>query len=102
MVSASSSSLLLEGIRADFLEDTASFRILPRIFYSEEYTFFGHSPGGTWHGGDVAVVLWFVDRPWVLLYFFGSGLALVCGIMSGMRLKRARFTHVEEGILHGQ
>nr|POE77836.1 inositol phosphoceramide mannosyltransferase 3 [Quercus suber] len=31
--------------------------ILPQVFYSEEYTFFGHSPGGTWHEGDVAVVL---------------------------------------------
>ena len=42
-------------------------RILPLEFYSEEYTFFGHSPGGTWHGDDVAVVLWLVDRPWVLI-----------------------------------
>jgi hypothetical protein len=23
--------------------------------------------GGTWHGADVAVVLWFFERPWVLL-----------------------------------
>ncbi|KAK5172029.1 uncharacterized protein LTR77_003666 [Saxophila tyrrhenica] len=39
--------------------------ILPQEFYSEQYTFFGHSPGGTWHEGDVAVVLWFAARPWV-------------------------------------
>lgn len=32
-------------------------RILPQQLYSEEFTFFGHSPGGTWHGKDVAVVL---------------------------------------------
>ncbi|KAH7345805.1 nucleotide-diphospho-sugar transferase [Pyrenochaeta sp. MPI-SDFR-AT-0127] len=34
-----------------------TFVILPQVFYSEEYTFFGHSPGGTWHGSDVAMVL---------------------------------------------
>ena len=37
--------------------------VLPRDFYSEKYTFFGHSPGGTWHGEDVAIVLWLVARP---------------------------------------
>ena len=42
--------------------------ILPRQFYSEEYTFFGHRKGGTWHGKDVAVVLWTIDRPWVVLF----------------------------------
>ena len=41
--------------------------VLPLPFYSEEYTFFGHSQGGTWHGKDVAVVLWIVAHPWVLL-----------------------------------
>ncbi|KAI4953701.1 hypothetical protein J4E91_002549 [Alternaria rosae] len=46
--------------------DPTSFLVLPRIFYSEEYTFFGHKPGGSWHGSDVAVVLWFVDRPWAI------------------------------------
>lgn len=39
--------------------------VLPQEFYSEAYTFFGHSPGGTWHGKDVAVILWLVDRPWL-------------------------------------
>jgi len=43
------------------------FFVLPQIFYSEEFTFFGHRPGGTWHGRDVFVILWFVDRPWVLV-----------------------------------
>jgi inositol phosphorylceramide mannosyltransferase catalytic subunit len=38
------------------------FAILPQEFYSEQYTFFGHRPGGTWHEGDVAVVLWLVGR----------------------------------------
>ena len=50
-------------------------RILPLEFYSEEYTFFGHSPGGTWHGEDVAVVLWLVDRPWVLVLVVGTMLS---------------------------
>ncbi|SMY29113.1 unnamed protein product [Zymoseptoria tritici ST99CH_1A5] len=40
-------------------QDTSdAWFVLPRDFYSEEYTFFGHSPGGTWHGQDVATVLW--------------------------------------------
>jgi hypothetical protein len=47
--------------------DSKAFFVLPQIYYSEQYTFFGHSPGGTWHGGDVAVVLWFVEKPWALL-----------------------------------
>jgi hypothetical protein len=50
-----------------YAADPKAFFVLPQIYYSEQYTFFGHSPGGTWHGGDVAVVLWFVGKPWVLL-----------------------------------
>ena len=84
------------------LTDTANFRVLPQIFYSEEYTFFGHSPGGTWHGSDVAVVLWLVDRPWVLLCVLGSCAALAMGIMNGMRLKKLRYHHIEAGILHAE
>ena len=49
--------------KKDYNEDMTY--VLPDEFYSEKYTFFGHSPGGTWHGEDVAVVLWLVDRPWV-------------------------------------
>lgn len=45
--------------------DPNSVLVLPREFYSEEFTFFGHSPGGMWHGKDVAVILWLVDRPWI-------------------------------------
>ncbi|GAB7365608.1 hypothetical protein MBLNU230_g6677t1 [Neophaeotheca triangularis] len=40
--------------------------VLPQEFYSEKYTFFGHGPGGTWHGQDVAVVLWFVAHPFAV------------------------------------
>ncbi|KAF2222537.1 nucleotide-diphospho-sugar transferase [Elsinoe ampelina] len=40
--------------------------ILPEMFYSEKYTFFGHSPGGTWYGNDVMVVLWVIDRLWII------------------------------------
>jgi len=39
--------------------------VLPEEFYAEKYTSFGHSPGGTWYGKDVAVVLWLIDRPWL-------------------------------------
>jgi mannosyltransferase OCH1-like enzyme len=49
----------------DFNHD--SVHVLPQEFYSEKYTFFGHSPGGTWHGKDVAVILWLVDRPWIFV-----------------------------------
>ncbi|KAI7534812.1 hypothetical protein KC331_g12358 [Hortaea werneckii] len=56
--------------------------VLPQEFYSEQYTFFGHSPGGTWHGPDVAVVLWIVDHPWVLVVF-----AVVCLVLLRFCLK---------------
>lgn len=46
--------------------DEDSVFVLPLEFYSEEYSFFGHSPGGTWHGNDVAVILWLVAQPWVV------------------------------------
>jgi hypothetical protein len=39
------------------LLEADAFFVLPQIFYSEKYTFFGHSPGGTWHESDVATVL---------------------------------------------
>ncbi|KAJ4982952.1 putative glycosyl transferase [Stagonosporopsis vannaccii] len=71
-------------------DGTASFRILPRIFYSEEYTFFGHSPGGTWHGNDVTVVLWLVQRPWLLLVVAASCLVFAFGLMRGFRHRTIR------------
>lgn len=49
-----------------------AFFVLPQIFYSEQYTFFGHSPGGTWHGSDVAVILWFVGHPWAIASVLAS------------------------------
>lgn len=80
--------------------DAAGFRVLPRIFYSEEYTFFGHSPGGTWHGGDVGVVLWLVDRPWVVLCAFGGSLTLLLGLLSGLKLRRRRCQLIERDAYH--
>ncbi|KAF2844696.1 glycosyltransferase family 32 protein [Plenodomus tracheiphilus IPT5] len=63
-----------------------TFFVLPRIFYSEEYTFFGHSPGGTWHGSDVATVLWFVDHPLVTVCVLPCVAAvLACMHMRGRR-----------------
>ncbi|KAH8689462.1 nucleotide-diphospho-sugar transferase, partial [Talaromyces proteolyticus] len=33
--------------------------VLPSMFYSDSnYQFFGHRPGGSWHGKDVAFVAW--------------------------------------------
>lgn len=36
--------------------------VLPPIFYSEEYTFFGQRPGGSWQGNDAFVVTWIWER----------------------------------------
>lgn len=56
-----------EGSTSSADIDADAVRVLPLEFYSEEFSFFGHHPGGTWHGKDVAVVLWFVAHPWILL-----------------------------------
>jgi len=84
----------------DCLIDLASFRILPQIFYSEEYTFFGHSPGGTWHGGDVAMVLWLVDRPWILLCILVNFAILTFGLIKGVKRRRAMYKPVEQRDAH--
>ncbi|KAH6639841.1 nucleotide-diphospho-sugar transferase [Boeremia exigua] len=75
--------------------DMPSFRILPQIFYSEEFTFFGHSPGGTWHGGDVAVVLWCVERPWVVLGFLASCIVFALGIANGLKRRRRKYQSLD-------
>jgi hypothetical protein len=59
--------------------DPSEWFVLPQEFYSEEFTFFGHSPGGTWHEDDVAVVLWFVAHPvifWFLVFTVLTGLTM--------------------------
>lgn len=58
-------------------ENADSFFILPQDFYSDRYTFFGHRPGGTWHGKDVAVILWLVEKPY-------PGMALIGITVSGI------------------
>jgi mannosyltransferase OCH1-like enzyme len=60
--------------------------VLPQIFYSEEYTFFGHRPGGSWHGDDVFVVVWVWERLWGVL---GTALVFVA-VMFGLRRMRMR------------
>lgn len=69
------------------------FYVLPEDFYSETYTFFGHSPGGTWHGDDVAVILWLVAHPWIvpLIIFcpFGCWFAIAMRRRSLERRKKA-------------
>lgn len=72
-----------------FHPDSDSFVVLPRVFYSEEYTFFGHKPGGSWHGGDVAVVLWFVERPWAIASVATAFVGTIFGIIR-LRSRRAR------------
>ena len=74
--------------------------ILPQEFYSEEYTFFGHSPGGTWHEEDVAVVLWFVARPWLIMVIVSS-LVLVCvafAYRQWRKKRRGAYKRVDTGM----
>jgi inositol phosphorylceramide mannosyltransferase catalytic subunit len=81
---------------ADEASDPDDFFVLPLPFYSEEYTFFGHSPGGTWHEGDVALVLWFVDRPWVL-GIIALCLVLPSGFYAFRRMKRTPWFRSQAG-----
>ncbi|KAJ4399440.1 hypothetical protein N0V91_009449 [Didymella pomorum] len=87
------------GVNNDLMANTASFRILPQIFYSEEYTFFGHSPGGTWHGRDVAIVLWLVERPLAVVSVLFGCVVLALGIAKGVRRRKIQYRRVEEGTL---
>ena len=59
--------------KADFTSKHAAFddvAILPRTFYSEDNSFFGHRPGGSWHGKDVFVVTWLMNWIWVIVATF--------------------------------
>lgn len=69
-------------------KDPNAVYVLPREFYSEEYTFFGHSTGGTWHGNDVAVVLWFANRPYLL--WSGLTVFIILGILLMIRKRRTK------------
>lgn len=66
LVSSASDTALSWRAVADPAAGIDRFYVLPEDFYSETYTFFGHSPGGTWHGDDVAVILWIVAHPWIV------------------------------------
>lgn len=73
------------------------FRVLPQEFYSEKYTFFGHMPGGTWHGGEVAVILWLVDRPWVVAVVPAAVLVLLAAWLRWRRRRALRKRYVVAG-----
>jgi hypothetical protein len=60
------------------------------MFYSEEYTFFGHIAGGTWYGPDVAVVLWCIERPWASLIILAAVIGTVAGIQKGFRMAQRK------------
>lgn len=66
------------------------FYVLPEDFYSETYTFFGHSPGGTWHGDDVAVILWLVAHPWFVALIIVSAFACCLAIVVRRRYLKRR------------
>lgn len=63
--------------------DPNAFFILPEQFYSQDpgFTFFGHSPGGTWYGDDAKFVLWLLDRPGVIAIVVGTPVALYTGLV---------------------
>jgi mannosyltransferase OCH1-like enzyme len=73
--------------------------ILPQTFYSEEYTFFGHRPGSSWHGDDVAIVLWIYERLWVVL---GAGFILVVITFAIRRARRKRMAYSRLRGLYGK
>jgi mannosyltransferase OCH1-like enzyme len=57
-----------------------SIAVLPPMFYSRsEHSFFEHGHGSTWHGYDVAVVLW-IYRHLIGLCVAGLGVAIVLRI----------------------
>jgi hypothetical protein len=88
-------SMLVSGKRklsllsTDLRLGNQEFFILPQIFYSEEYSFFGHRPGGTWHGQDVVIVLWLVERPWIILLL---GSMFLCALV--VKTKRRNILNI--------
>jgi hypothetical protein len=60
--------------------------IIPQEFYSDQYNVFGHSPGGTSHEADVAIVLWFLVYLWLVMLLA----ALVLSGRIGFWYKRKR------------
>ena len=68
--------------------------VLPQKFYSEEYTFFGHTPGGTWHGEDVAVVLWLVDHP-LIFWMVMTTMVGSCLLLTVRMRRRSRTCRVQ-------
>lgn len=79
--------------------DPDAVYVLPQEFYSERYTFFGHSPGGTWHEGDVAVILWLVTRPWVVIVILLCGAVVPAMLCIALLLRRRRNDRRREGYI---
>lgn len=66
--------------------------ILPASMYSEELQFFGHRPGGTWYGWDVALVVW-IGRHWYLpVLCVLVVVAIIC--LMATRQSRARLLRI--------
>jgi len=61
--------------------DPDSISILPASMYSEELQFFGHRPGGTWYGWDVALIRW-VGGHWYVLLIRGLVVAMVACLVT--------------------
>ncbi|KAH8812239.1 nucleotide-diphospho-sugar transferase [Xylogone sp. PMI_703] len=86
--------LLEGGSRAHRYSCPGDIAILPRIFYSEEYTFFGHRPGGSWHGDDVVVVVWVWERRYAII---GMILISTVGIYATRRIMFQRIKRLQMG-----
>ncbi|KAK2731986.1 hypothetical protein FQN57_003047 [Myotisia sp. PD_48] len=66
---------------------------LPSMLYdTTDYTFFGHYPGSTWHGNDVAAIMWLYQHIWLL--------CVICIMLYITDLNREMF--VPPAILRGQ
>ncbi|KAL7939176.1 hypothetical protein V8C35DRAFT_285916 [Trichoderma chlorosporum] len=90
---ANTLSRLVYRLMTNSPPDPNSVYVLPEIFYSGKHTFFGHRPGGTWYGKDVAVVLWFVNRPWAILLLV---VIVICPFFIFVKRAKLRDTLIEK------
>ncbi|OGM46739.1 hypothetical protein ABOM_005071 [Aspergillus bombycis] len=73
--------------------------ILPSMMYdTTAYSFFGHAPGSTWHGNDVAIVS-YIYKHWreICLGAVGIGLLVLTFYILRVRRRRSRYTLILDG-----
>ncbi|KAE8380607.1 nucleotide-diphospho-sugar transferase [Aspergillus bertholletiae] len=73
--------------------------ILPSLMYdTTAYSFFGHAPGSTWHGNDVAVVS-YLYKHWrkICLGVVVLGLLVLTVYILWARRRRSKYTLIPDG-----